>query len=274
MIITHAEYTMVLKTIMQDIPNGSELLNKALSTYPLYKSTSNQEYIPVYIPSREELNRKLLNHYKYREIGFETVGRFLDELQIAMEEIMPYYNQLFFSADQDFNIIYNVDYKKTIDTERAGVSNTNTTGESSSQTDTETDTTASDSSETSSTGNNYGKTVKADTPQGELNIVAEGTETVPYASEAVWNSGRNTENVDTSGNSSSQTDSTTKTDSSGTSESQTNDSMTEGIVETTKGNFGVVSAQDLVLKYRETILNIEQMIINDARIQELFMLVF
>ena len=45
-------------------------------------------------------------------------------------------------------------------------------------------------------------------------------------------------------------------------------------VETTKGNFGVVSAQDLVVKYRETIINIEQMIINDPRIQELFMLIY
>ena len=44
----------------------------------------------------------------------------------------------------------------------------------------------------------------------------------------------------------------------------------ENSTETTKGNFGVVSAQDLILKYRETIINIEQMIINDERIKELF----
>ena len=48
----------------------------------------------------------------------------------------------------------------------------------------------------------------------------------------------------------------------------------EGIVETTKGNFGVTSAQDLIMKYRETLLNIEQLIIHDKRIAELFMLIY
>ena len=45
-------------------------------------------------------------------------------------------------------------------------------------------------------------------------------------------------------------------------------------IETTKGNFGVTSAQDLIIKYRETIINVEQQIINDPRIRELFMLIF
>ena len=64
---------------------------QAMSTYPLYERKSEQEHIPSYIPTREELNNAILNYYMYREIGFETFGRFLHELKTTMEEIMPYY---------------------------------------------------------------------------------------------------------------------------------------------------------------------------------------
>ena len=102
-----ARYTEVLYNIMNS-ENGSAAINQAMSTYPLYVSTSQREYgQPNIIPTREQLNNKILNYYKYREIGFETVGRFLDELETSLNEIMPYYNQLFYSADQDFNMIYN-----------------------------------------------------------------------------------------------------------------------------------------------------------------------
>ena len=69
----------------------------------------------------------------------------------------------------------------------------------------------------------------------------------------------------------------TSTDSSTSSTNASNSIIgneKEGTIETTKGNFGVVSAQDLIIKYRETLLNIEQLIINDKRIQELFMLIY
>ena len=79
-------YTEVLINLMEN-EQTKPLINNALSTYPLYVSTSQHEYgIPNIIPTREELNKKILNYYKYREIGFETVGRFLDELEISMNE--------------------------------------------------------------------------------------------------------------------------------------------------------------------------------------------
>ena len=89
-------------------------------------------------------------------------------------------------------------------------------------------------------------------------------DSVNYADDASWTKNSNS----TSGNNST------------TGNTQTNgsnsiiDNEKEGITETTKGNFGVTSAQDLILKYRQTILNIEQLIIHDPRIEELFMLIY
>lgn len=245
-----ARYTEVLYNLLNNQRVKSKIDEK-MSTYPLYQSTSQHEYnIPNIVPTREELNNKILNYYKYREIGFETVGRFLDELETSLKEIMPYYNQLFFSADQDYNIIYNVDYKRTIDRTNDRTNNTNTS--------------ATTNSETNTNGNSesWDKSVTSDTPQSELSITNRNIDNVNYANNVNWN------------HTSAEDSGTTEGNSTTTGTGRETENTVEGTVETTKGNFGVTSAQDLIKKYREIIINIEQQIINDPRIQELFMLVY
>ena len=248
--IIPARYTEVLCNLIKN-PQTKPLIDQAMSTYPLYESTTNKEYnIPNIIPTRQELNKKILDYYMYREIGFETVNRFLHELEISLNEIMPYYNQLFFSADQDYNIIYNVDYKRTIDRDLAGNTSSNT------------ESSATDSTETTADNTSWAKRVSSDTPQNQLSITNKQIDNVDYANEVNWNKDEATQTGSTSG--------TANTSASGTG---TNKEI-ESTIETTKGNFGVVSAQDLIKKYRELIINIEQQIINDPRIVELFMLVY
>lgn len=272
-IVMMARYTEFLKDIMEN-EETKPLLDKALSTYPLYVKKSKEEYMPSYIPTREELNKKLLNAYKYREIGFETVGRFLDELEIAMNEIMPQYNLLFYSADQDFNPLYNVDYKRTIDTDKNGEMSSNTVGTTSDESESTVDTTTSDDSTTNITGGNYTKNVHSETPQGVLDMSTNNINEIPYADDVTWNSDSNTQNSKTENDGTVTTDSTVSSSGNSNVNTTGTTSDTEKSIETTKGNFGVVSAQDLIAKYRDTILNIEQMIINDERISELFMRVF
>lgn len=247
--IIQAHYTEVLINLLNN-PLAKSKIDTAMSTYPLYQSKSKEEYIPVYIPTREELNNKILNYYKYREIGFETFGRFLQELETALIEIMPRYNQLYFSADQDFNVTYNVDYKRTIDRDKQGTNNLETTSS------------ASDTTTTNSNINSYNKNIESKTPQGNLDITAQNIDNVSYADSVNWDKNQSNSSATSNGSTS------TNGNSSG------NDTEQESTIETTKGNFGVVSAQDLILKYRETILNIDQMIINDPRIQELFMMIY
>ena len=235
-----ARYTEVLDNLLRN-PQSKAHIDTAMSDYPLYQTDPNK--VKVYgtaytIPSKAELNNKILNHYRFNEIGQETFGRWLFELNTALNEIMPYYNQLFYSADQDFNPIYNVDYKKSIIGSQNANSNTTSTG---------TD---------SSTNEEFTKGVNSRTPQDQLSISNTDIDDVSYADNADW------------GKSSGSTSGTNTT----TGNSSSNGSTSS--IETTKGNFGVVSAQDLIIKYRETIINIEQKIINDPRIKELFMLIF
>lgn len=296
-----AKYTVVLKALM-DNPEARAALDDALSRYPLYEKKSTEKFIPSYIPTREQLNNKILNHYKYREIGFETVGRFLDELEIAMEEIMPEYNLLFLTADQDFNIIWNVDYEKNIqrthrttdntETDTTNTGSTITANEAETITDNDTKTIKTGTTEidtdNTTTVERADKAVKTGTPQGYTSIPASAIDTVTRADEVNWNKeGTETTEDHFTKNTTNETDTTEedgKTTTTGSGSTETSDTgkatttgTTEGTAdekETTKGNFGVVSAQDLILKYRETIINIEKMIIDNDRIQDLFMLIY
>lgn len=246
--IIPAKYTEVLDNLLRN-EQTAPAIAEAMSKYPLYETDPNKvnEYGTAYkVPTREELNNKILSYYRFREIGFETVGRFLFELETALNEIMPYYNQLFYSADQDFNPIYNVDYIRNTQRNK---SDTNIGSQSSST-----------NSSATGTSTDNSKNVTSDTPQNQLSITNEQIDQLDYASEASW--GKNS-------NSTSDTSSSTSNASNSVIGNEK-----EGIVETTKGNFGVTSAQDLIVKYRETLLNIEQLIIHDKRIAELFMLIY
>lgn len=44
---------------------------------------------------RQRLEQKIIDHYRFRQIGQETVGRFKHYLKTKMLEIMPYYVQLY-----------------------------------------------------------------------------------------------------------------------------------------------------------------------------------
>lgn len=71
-------YTTQLQYIVE---SGYDL---GLKSYPIF----DEGY-------RELLNNKIIEHYYFREIGLETAGLFKRFLNRKMNEIMPYYNQLY-----------------------------------------------------------------------------------------------------------------------------------------------------------------------------------
>ena len=73
---------------------------------------------------RPILEKKILRHYYTREIGDETVGLWKLRLCNKLNEIMPYYNQLYKSQLIEFNPLYDVDltrdYLRKNDNENSG----------------------------------------------------------------------------------------------------------------------------------------------------------
>lgn len=256
----YAKYTVVLKSLM-DNPEVKPLIDKALSKYPLYQP--DQAYDMV--PDREGINQRLLNHYKYREIGFETVGRFLDELEITMGEIMPRYNELLKSVVTMANLpspFDNVDVIETFEEERTNTSNTDSTSE------TETSSTAQDTTTTENHVSSDNKHVQSKTPQGQINIAAKDIDSVAYADQVDWGK----DNSDSGGSSSSSGETAA---TSGTSSNETNESSgTTKHTYTKKGNQGVNTYAHDMNEFRTSIIDVVDQIVNDRRIQELFMMLY
>lgn len=274
----YAKYTVVLKSIMDNLETKAQL-NKALSTYPVYQSKNDPNY--TIIPSRDEINQKLLDHYKYREIGFESIGRFLDELRIAMNEIMPYYNQLFASEDiinglED--IFGNLDVVETYEEQTSGSSEVNseatgTTAGTSKSTNT---TSSNDSSSATNTSNVYNKTVDSETPQGQLDVSAQNIDSVQYADKLSLNKNETTGSTTTLGNSevSSETDNEDSRTDTSEARNTAESSGTTSHTLTRKGNQGVNTYAHDMEEFRRLFLNVVQKIVEDDRIKELFMQVY
>lgn len=245
-----ARYTEVLYNLLQN-ERVRNLINEAMSEYPVY--TPENPYTFSVIPTREEINKHILDRFKYREIAFETVGRFIDELRITLNEIMPFYYQLFKTEDvmnglED--IFGNLDVIESF-------TETNTSSGNNSATN---NTTSSASSSASSQSND--KSVSSDTPQSQLSISNMNIDSVEYANNASWSK----TNTSTSG-----------TDTGSSTSSGTATSSTTGNIEhtlTRKGNQGVNTYAHDMGELRNIFMNIINDILENPRLQELFMMIY
>ena len=63
---------------------------------------------PIWLEShRAELEKKIVDHYRFRQIGFETAGRFKFELNKLLREKMPYYIKIWHTTQYKYNPIEN-----------------------------------------------------------------------------------------------------------------------------------------------------------------------
>ena len=151
--------------------------------------------IPFYKEEkRPELCQKILAHYYTREIGFETVGLWKLNLNRKMNEVMPYYNELYKTLDLEYSPLQDVDYfehhenKDTFQETTSGTTSRESTTTGTTK-DTRTDdlsektshssetagsttdsTTVSSTGKTtdSANGSTTSKTIRSDTPQNDL----------------------------------------------------------------------------------------------------------
>ena len=140
-----SKYTTTIKTL---IDNNFDF---QMTSYPIF----DENY-------RETLNQKILYHYYENEIGFETASLFRFYLNNKLNEIMPYYNELYNKQIKLLDKLdKNVDLTETFKRD----SKTNTTSKSNSK--------------------NSGKNVFLDTPQG--NLYKGDIDSTDYATSVTWN---------------------------------------------------------------------------------------
>lgn len=195
---------------------------------------------------RQVLCRKILKHYYTREIAHETVGRWKLALNAKLNEIMPYYNQLYKSELLEFNPFYDVDLTRS--REGSGTSN-----RTSNNTETNSGTSKNVSSG-SGTSNTNSLNRFSDTPQNSMDTQGIA-DSVPLTTVTKVNEDNTTTNE--------STDTLTRNDSK-TGNGTENINNTDKYIETVKGKQGTENYSSLLKKFRETFLNIDMMIIEDC----------
>lgn len=232
-----SKYTTELRFLIE---NGYDL---GLSEYPIF----NESY-------RTALNKKITDHYMFREIGLETPGRFRHYLKTRMNEIMPMYNKLYQSELISFNPMYDHDITETSKKETEGTASGKNQAASAG--------TVSSTTDGSDGRTDTGLAVSSTTPQGLItrpNLLGD-----IYASNA-----QRSENTDAGTNhSESDTNSTNQDYTENSSQIQNTDDFLRHVA----GNTGSKNFSELLQDYRATFLNIDMMIIRD--LSDLFMQVY
>ena len=254
--------------------------------YDLYDET----YKPV-------LERKILRHFYMQEIGLETYGLWKFHLENKLNEIIPYYNELYKTLLLDYNPLYDID----LTTKRSQQGTQNLDEKNKTQSDISDASTYSRNQSGSETGdtteqnnnvstmntnrknNNESENINqfSDTPQNGLSAVKSGK----YLTNAtvINNTEDNNENASSLGTDNNKR----KANISNITENIINDERsnqhlrdeehnrdrsiltTDNYVERIFGKQSRQSNSALIREFRENIINIDMMIIDE--LNELFM---
>lgn len=141
-------YTMTLYEIINNFYTRSEV-ESWFKQYELSDYLTDDQIETITdngVWSKDKLAQKIVDHYLFEQIGFETMGLFKHKVKITMSEIMESKLPLIYSRAIEYDPLVNVDYTETFE---RSIENEGTSSSESS----------SDSS---------GLNVGSDTPQGQI----------------------------------------------------------------------------------------------------------
>ena len=207
---------------------------------PAQTVTYNGKTAPVPF-DKKAFEQKILDHYRFRQIGQETVGRWLHYFRSRIREIMPYYVQLYEFEAKWFNVDDPLESYNLVETFEGNSSGSGTV------------TTSGSSENTSeSSGTTEATRKHSDTPQGSISNLDS------YMSEATREDGTQTNGSTVTGSDSSETG----TENTGSSSHTL----------TRRGNIGVQPLGTEVKNIRDAFININLMVINELK--DLFLQVY
>lgn len=230
---------------------------------------------------RVPLETKILRHYYTREIGLETVGLWRLKLETKLNEIMPYFNQLYKSELLEFNPFYDVELGTTRNNEHKQIENATENADATSKSETDTTQTTKDTIadtdnttiDSTITRNNTEKNAYSDTPQGQVSNVDNYTYLTNYRN--VNNTGTDSTDETNNRTYNRKADGTLTgnitNNSSSTNEIQNNKNITstDDYIEKVSGKRGTSSYSSMLKEFRETFLNIDMQVIDS--LSDLFM---
>ena len=177
---------------------------------------------------KEAFEQKFIDHFYFYEIGLTPIARFKKALQIKLNDIFPYYKQLYQTELRcnDIDFMLNKDLKEEYTRQLTGNSSVNQSS--------------------TSTSNDTSLNINNDTPQNKIDDLDQ----------FMTSASKNTDNSTMSSN--------------GTNNAENNSTETYSLV--SQGNIGVTSSAELLEKWRNVLINIDQLIFEECN--DLFMLIY
>ena len=258
-----SDYTITLKRC-SEIYGRNEIISWFYN-YNIYETLTIKQVEELIRPidlfgnyawSPEKLAEMIFEHYLMREIAFETPELFRHYAKVKMQEIMPKYLLLLWSASIKYNPleedeIHEIEtFERNKNDERNNISSGTTENKGDSRT-----TGASTSSSTSSSS---GLQINNDTPQGNINKqnILNGS----YASSTSANESEGTIYDSTSSVSSNTlTNNETKSNSESSTGKQNEDYVREKTIKNAK-----LTASEKIVQFRKTIENYNLQIIEEC----------
>lgn len=276
-----SKYTTQVRWIIEQVTSDSKNLPISQRISLACPKIFNFDF-PMWLEDyRPTLEKKILMHYFNKEIGFETVGLWKFYLEERLNLIMPYYNDLYKTTVKEYDwltdtnahetYVGNKKLQENAKFDANGNVKNNMTGKTQ---DNGSDTFSGTGSSTSDgTKNQNTKTLESDLPQanyanldyGTKLTEGEQTETTHEQTDTTQQSTADRTNVtDTTQN--ANTDTTQQ--STNDLQSNTDDIYTRDRV----GAFGSRSLTELLMQYRDSLINIDNMVIDE--LQDLFMMIY
>ena len=237
---------------------------------------------------RNILETKIIYHFYFREIGAETAAQFKFMLCRTLNEIMPYYNKMYETLAMTYDIFNDVNYTRTgyrkdenkKKTEHGGTDNTRRDDNlTTTRTDDLTMTSTPEATTTTTTTDEHKNDtwqMVSDTPQGGLSGARseEYLSNVTHTTDEAAQGSKMTAEVTHDGSDTITNTGDVTTENTGyqTVENKYGHTIddsgdsTSDYWETITGKMGSQSYASLIKEYRENILNIDMMIINDLEI--------
>lgn len=274
-----------------------ELIDAGINIFP--------ENYPFYVEDaqlKKDFENKFIEYYYFDEIGFESPARFKQRLKVRLNMKMNYWTQLYQTqlASEGIEFLLNKDLTETfirdLKSDKTGSEkNTGTISDNGSDikngtlkdtltgnnTSTDTDNFERNLSSTDATTTDLKQSQLSDgladstLTQGSLTNVQNETVSVRNTESGITKNIKDITSENSSSKNSTIEDNTTKTNTTTNDLSKSildNENVSEETTFTAKGNIGTTSSAELLQKWRDVLINMDEIITDDCR--DLFMLIF
>lgn len=250
-------------------------------TYELYELMQNPRFdvfdfeYDFYTDDRKAIGnfeKKFLNRYAFSEINQKVVHKWKWQLKSRLDMIMPYYKQLYETElkSKELDFLLNKDYREEFirEVDRGLIENeTNSENKninSNNNSSSESNNTSSRKNITDSTLDNKSSSVD----NGNASLSLDSLTGISQDKEKSTNS----EDVKITNSERENRTGQTTENNSNSANKNTDEKLTEKTTTIGKGNIGVTSSAELLQKWRDVLINIDEMIINE--LSDLFLWVY